>query len=150
MLIKLLSASDTSSGVGVAGVNVLNRQVSNQQQFIPCHSGLKLGADGVLSTINSFGGFSAISGEWLITGSAAGFWVKQTLISGTLEVSPGAGFLQLNVDRIYDNIKASQGVKDTLLFLEFSSDASGTPIVDTATFQLTSEQTAFINLGGLF
>ena len=65
-------------------------------------------------------------------------------------IGDGTGFLQFNVDRIYDNIKASQGVKDTLLFLEFSSDASGTPIVDTATFQLTSEQTAFINLGGLF
>lgn len=150
MLIKLLSESDASSGVGVAGVNIKNRQVSNLQEFIPCHSGVKLGLDGVLSTINSFGGFNSISGEWLITGSAAGFWVQRTIISGTLEVDPGGGFLQLNADRIYDNIKASQGIKDTLIFLEISSDSSGTPIVGTATFQLTSEQSAFLQLGGLF
>lgn len=150
MLINSLSVSNTSTGPSVAGVNVLNRQISNIQQFIPCHSGVKLGADGVLSTISAFGGFSAVPGEWLITGSAAGFWVRRTLIDGALQVDPGGGFLQLNTDRIYDNIKLSQGVKNVVLFLEFSSDASGTPIVAAATFELTSEQSSFVGDVGDF
>lgn len=139
-LIKIISETDGSSGPGVAGVNVTNRTVSNINIFSPCHSGIKLGSNGVLSTINNFGGFSAISGEWLITGSAAGFWVQRTLISGTLESDPGGGFLQLNANRIYENIKSSEGTKTTVMFLEFSSDSSGSPIVATATYQLESEQ----------
>ena len=150
MLATLISETQASSGAGVAGVNILNREISNIQEFIPCPSGIKIGADGVLSVINAFGGFSAISGEWLITGASAGFWVRRSFINGTLQVDPGAGFLQLNVDRIYDNIKFSQGVKDTSLFLEFSDNSSGTPVINAATFQFTSEQSTFLRVDGLF
>lgn len=140
MLATLISETQASSGVGVAGVNIINRTVSNINIFNPCHSGVKLGLNGVLSTINASGGFNAISGEWLITGSAAGFWVQRTIISGTLQTDAGAGFLQLNADRIYDNIKSDEGTKTTVVFFEFSSDSSGTPIVATATYTMISEQ----------
>lgn len=130
----------TSEGIGVAGVNVTNRSISNINIFSPCHAGLKLGSDGVLSTINASGGFNAISGEWLITGSAAGFFVKRTIISGTLDTDPGTGFLQLNANRTYEVVRSVEGTSETVLFLEFSSDASGVPLVATATYTITAEQ----------
>lgn len=130
-----------------AGVNIDDRLVSNGRINGPCHSGIRLGMDGVLSTINAGGGFSAQSGEWLLSGSAAAFFVQRTIISGTLHIKdppdqftdPGPGFLQLNVDRVYDNQKASAGLKITEVFFEISSDASGVPIVDTATMTFESE-----------
>lgn len=143
MLVDSILTTEGSSGSGVAGVNVANRIIDNEQPLVPCHSGVKLGLDGVLSTINAFGGFSAVPTEWLITGSASTFYVQRTVLSGTLETDPGPGFLQLNADRIYDNIKVSAGTKETTLFLEFSSDASGVPIVAVATYELTSEQSGF-------
>jgi len=140
MLFTLISETQASSGIGVANVNITNRTVQNVQLFRPCRSGVKFALNGQLSTINAIGGFNPVSGEWLVTGSAAGFWVQRTIISGTLEVDAGAGFLQLNADRIYQNIKASSGSKTTVVFFEFSSDSGGATIVATATYTLISEQ----------
>ncbi len=140
MIATLLSETQGSSGPGISGVSIVNRIVQNSLVFIPTHSGVRLGLDGQLSTINAFGGINPIAGEWLITGSAAAFFVKRTIVSGTLEVDAGAGFLQLNADRTYENIKASAGTKTTEVFFEFSSDASGTPVVASATLILISQQ----------
>lgn len=143
MLVDSILTSEGSSGAGIAGVNAANRIISNEQPLVPCHSGVKLGSDGVLSVVNAFGGFNVVAGEWLITGTAANFYVKRTIITGTLETDPGGTFLQLNVDRIYDNIQVPAGIKETTILLEFSSDVSGVPIVATATYELTSEQSGF-------
>lgn len=140
MLINSIEETDGSSGAGVAGVNVINRLIFQQNFFSDCHAGVKLGSNGVLSTINAFGGFNPIEGEWLITGTAANFYVKRTIVSGTLDTDPGPGFLQLNTDRIYELIRDIDGTGNTVLFLEFSSDASGVPIVASATYDITAEQ----------
>lgn len=126
--------------MGVPGVNVTNREINNFSAFSDCHSGIKLGLNGVLSTINAFGGFNAITGEWLITGSAADFYVQRTIIDGTLDQDPGTGFLQLNTDRIYELVRAVEGEATTILFLEFSSDVSGVPLVGSATYTIIATQ----------
>lgn len=129
----LIHQNYTSEGSAPAAVHVTDRTVDNELFFGgACHSGIKLGSDGVLSTIQNNGGFSAIIGEWLLSGGAAGFFVQRTIISGTLEVDPGGGFLQLNADRTYDN-QSTTGTKITEVFFEFSSDIGGTPIVATVT-----------------
>lgn len=129
-----------SEGAAVDSVTITDRTVSNSLESGTCHAGVKLASDGVLSTIQANGGFSVVSGEWLLSGSASTFFVKRTIITGTLEVDPGTGFLQLNADRIYDNQKASAGFKSTTIFLEISSDVSGTPILDTATMIFLCQQ----------
>jgi len=129
-----------SEGPGVASVNITDRTVSNFRPGGTAHSGVKLDLAGVLSTINAQGGFSAVSGEWLLSGSASSFFVQRTIISGTLEVDPGTGFLQLNADRIYDNQKESAGIKTTVVFFEIADDGIGTTIFDTATMTFISEQ----------
>ena len=131
-----------TEGVASDNVKITDRTVFNLRESGTCHSGIRLGLSGVLSTIQANGGFSAISGEWLISGTASGFFVQHTIISGTLEVDPGAGFLQLNVNRDYDNQKSSSGSKTTIVFFEISSDVSGVPVVDTATMTFISEQGA--------
>jgi len=137
MILRQIQGTD---GAATAAVKANDRSVFNVIVGETCHSGIRFGSDGVASLIQANGGFSAISSEWLISGSAAGFWVQRTIISGTLEVDPGAGFLQLNTTRTYDNQKASVGSKTTSLFFEFSSDSSGTPVVATATMNFTSER----------
>lgn len=136
----LVHQSQTSEGTVPDAVNITDRTVSNFRASGTCHAGVRVGLNGVLSRIQSNGGFSAISGEWLVTGTASGFFVQRTIISGTLEDDPGAGFLQCNANRDYDNQKSSQGTKTTVIFLEFSSDVSGSPIVGTATLTFIAEQ----------
>lgn len=136
----LVHQTQISEGTVADSVKVTDRNVVGVREFGTCHSGIRLGSDGVLSTIQANGGFSAISGEWLISGAASGFFVQRTILSGTLESDAGTGFLQLNANRDYDNQKSSAGTKITEVFFEFSSDASGTPIVDTATMTFTSIQ----------
>ncbi len=105
-----------------------------------CHSGIKLDNDGILYLIQNDGGFSAIIGEWNINNPVANFFAQRTILSGTLEVDPGTGFLVLSTDRIYDNQKSSAGIKTTEVFFEISDDAGGTNIIDTATMTFISEQ----------
>ena len=99
----LVHQTQDSEGTVAASVKVTDRNVVGVRETGTCHSGIRLALDGVLSTIQANGGFSAISGEWLVTGAASGFFVQRTIISGTLEVHPGAGFFQLNVTRDYHN-----------------------------------------------
>jgi hypothetical protein len=138
----LAHMTQASEGAGVAGVNITNRTVSNVRASGTCHSGIVLGLNGILSTIQGNGGSSAISGQWLNTGTASGFYVQHTIISGTLDSSSPTESVwnQLNANRIYDNEKASAGLKTTVVFFEISSDVSGSPVVDTATMTFVSEQ----------
>lgn len=127
----------------VAATNVVtltSRTVSNFIVDETCHSGIRLGSDGVLRLFQNNGGLSAVVGQWLVNGTASTFYAQRTITVGTLEVDAGAGFLQLNVNRDYDNQKSTTGVKTTTVFFEISSDASGTPIVDTATMTFISER----------
>lgn len=136
----LVHQTHTSEGVVSSFVNITDRSISNVRITGTCHSGVRVGSGGVLFKIQANGGFSSISGEWLPVGTPAGFFVQRTILSGTLEVDAGAGFLQCNANRDYDNQKSSAGIKITSIFLEFSSDVSGVPIVGTATLTFTSDQ----------
>lgn len=136
----LVHQLQTSQGTVTQGILITDREVNNSITSGTCHSGIKLGLDGVLSTIQGAGGFSQVTGEWLLSGTPADFYVQRTIISGTLQTDPGVGFLQLNVERIYDNQKSSAGMKTTEVFFEIADDASGTTILDTATMIFVSEQ----------
>jgi len=129
-----------SEGTGVPTVNIVSDTIFNGRTSGTCHAGVSLGSDGVLSEIQAGGGFSAVIGQWLVNGTASDFFVQRTIISGTLQVDPGAGFLQLNADRTYDSQRSTAGIKTTVIFLEISSDMSGVPIVATADFTLVCEQ----------
>ncbi len=137
MLLRRIHDTD---GAVADFVNITDRTISNFRGTETCHSGVRFGLNGVLSKFQRNGGISSISGEWLGSGTASGFYVQRTILSGTLEVDPGTGFLQLNADRDYDNQKSSAGIKTTEVFFEVSSDVSGVPIVDTATMTFISEQ----------
>lgn len=137
----LVHQNQKSEGVAGDTINITDRTVSNSLPFdSPCHSGIRLGSDGILRTLQADGGLSVIQGEWLVKGSPGSFFVQRTILSGTLEVDPGTGFLQLNTTRDYDNQKATEGVKTTVVFFEVSDDVSGVPVLDTATMTFTSEQ----------
>ncbi len=138
----MLSHQNWDSEQNVVGnlARINNRTISNVLSGGTCHSGIQLDNDGILYLIQANNGISAVIGEWNINGAVANFFVQRTIISGTLEIDPGAGFLVLSTDRIYDNQKSSVGVKTTEVFFEISDDAGGTNIIDTATMTFVSEQ----------
>ena len=133
---------DTDGAPSSSAVKLNSRTVDNFIVDETCHSGLRTLTTGVAQTIQANGGFSAIIGEWLLTGPSSDFFMKRTIISGALEVDSGSGggFVQMNNTLTYDNQKASVGIKTTVVFFEISSDMSGSPIVDTATMTFISEQ----------
>lgn len=138
----LVHQHQTSEGSVSDSVKLTNRTVFRDRTGAQCHSGIQTNASGVLNLVQNNGGLSAVSGEWLLTGSAAGFWIQRTINSGTLETDPGAGFLQMNTSRLYENIQTGSGLKTTEVFFEISSDISGVPVVETATHTYHSEQNA--------
>lgn len=136
----LVHQNQTSEGTVSQGILITDREINNSRLSGTCHAGIKLGLDGVLSLIQADGGFSQITGEWLLAGTPADFYVQRTIISGTLQLDPGAGWLQLNVDRIYDKQLAFAGMLTAVVFFEIADDAGGTNIIDTATMTFVVEQ----------
>ena len=128
-----------SEGAVTSAVNLTTRTIENSVTTGDCHSGIRLDNAGVAFTKNANNSNSQITGEWLLAGSAAGFFVQRTIISGTLDTDPGAGFLQLNATRTYAILQSSSGDQTTVIFLEISSDVSGVPIVDTATITMIAQ-----------
>ena len=138
----LVHQHQTSEGTVGTSVNITDRTVANSRPFeSPCHSGIRLGTNGVLSTFQPDGGLSVVQGEWSVTGNPTVLFVQHTLISGALEIEPPRpGFNQLNTNRDYDNQKATEGVKTTVVFFEIADDGVGTTILDTTTMTFRSEQ----------
>ena len=139
MLLRHIRGTD---GAVADFVNITDREINTVRVSGTCHSGVRFASDGVLFRRQADDGLSSISGEWLGQGAASGFFVQLTIISGTLEVDAGTGFLQLNTNRDYDNQKLSEGTKTTVVFFELSSDVSGVPLLDTATMTFVSRQGA--------
>lgn len=143
LLDMLVHQNQETEGVGSATVKVNSRTVSNTNFNDECSSGIVFGSDGVLSRIQFNGGTSAITGEWLVSGLSSNFYVERTIDSGTLQTDPGAGFLQLNATRSYENQTSQVGVKTTVVTFQVASDAGGTNIVATATMTFESNIETF-------
>jgi len=142
LLHRMLSHQNWDSEQNLVGnlARISDRTVSNSRVSGTCHSGIQLNNDGILYRIQANNGLSAVVGEWKINGASASFFVQRTIISGTLEVDPGTGFLVLSSNRLYDNQKSSAGIKTTEVFFEIADDAGGINIIDTATMTFISEQ----------
>lgn len=137
----LVHMNQDSEGLGNDAVKLASVNLTRISVNGPSFSGIQMGSSGVLSYRQVNGGLSSVSGQWLVFGDPTAFYIQRTIISGTLETDPGAGFLQLNTSRSYTNKKSTIGVKVTEVFFEISSDASGVPIVETASMTFTSEVT---------
>lgn len=122
-----------SDGSPNDNVKLTDRTVSRVNPSDPCHSGIQANSSGVLNEVQNNGGLSAVIGEWLVKGSPSGFYIQRTIVSGTLETDPGAGFLQMNTSRLYENILTIGDRKITVVFFEISSDVGGVPVIATAT-----------------
>lgn len=138
----LIHQIQVSEGASTPSVVLNSRTVSTVIVDRSCSSGIKLDSTGVLFTIQSNGGFSAISGEWLNNGTASNFYVRHNITSGTLETDPTENvWNQLSSDRTYINLSNIQNIsKTTQVFFEVSSDANGTTIVASANMTFTSER----------
>ena len=136
----LVHMNQESEGTSIDAVNLTSRLIDNSRILGTCHSGISLGSNGVLSIFQPNGGLSQVTGEWLLVGNAADFFVKATIVSGTLLVDPSDfGFQQLSTTRSYDNVSSALRVlKSTRVFFQIASDVDGDTIVDQATMTFNS------------
>ena len=139
---KIVHALRESDGPAVDAVKLTDRDIIGENEFGSAKSGVRFGADGILYRFNGITGVSAIVGEWLVAGTspASSYYVKRTILSGTLETDAGENWLQMNADRDFVNIRSNTGTESASVFYEISSDMSGTPVVTTATHNYTSIQ----------
>lgn len=135
----LIHQNQESDGVVTEATNLTTRTVFNTVTTGECSSGIVLDNAGVAFTKNANNSNSQITGEWLIAGTPANFYVQRTVIQGTLTSDPGGGFLQLNATRTYSIKQLSTGSKTTIIFLEISDDAGGTNIVASATITMFAQ-----------
>ena len=135
----LISQYEASEGAVTAATHLTTRTVFNTVTTGECFSGIVLDNAGVAFTKNADDGNSQITGEWLIAGTPANFYVQRTVTSGSLTTDPGAGFLQLNVTRTYSIRQIGTGDRTTKILLEISDDAGGTNIVASATITMFAQ-----------
>lgn len=98
------------------------------------YSGVQLNADGVQYRATAGGGWTGVGGgHWLVSGTAAQFWVRATLVTGTMDwVNSGYGsWLQLDTTRNWGLVDTSPGVaaETGTVRLEIATDSGGANII---------------------
>jgi hypothetical protein len=108
------------------------------------YSGVQFGSDGDIYMRQTGGGWSRY-GTWLLRGSASGFYLSRTILSGSLNIDAGAGPLVMSADRSYDVQDTFQDAVPVTASVNFeiSSDISGTPVVEgPTTLNFSANRTA--------
>lgn len=128
------SEGDPGDTVVLTDLTIINLTVGGT-----CSAGIKVDADRTLYRQQANGGWSAISGEWLMRGVSSDFYVSMSVDSGSLTLDAGAGPLQLNTDRIYNLDQVGIGSSTVTITLSISDDVSGSPVVASAQFTFSPQ-----------
>lgn len=138
------------SGIGVGffsaasateRVRISNKTALRTTLNVAATATYRLSSTGVASASNAAGTLIAISGEWLVTGSAGDYQVQGTWQTGTGATGGPTGWVALSTTRDYTlTAGAGNGTVDRDLFVEIR-DATTLSVLDTATisFSATSE-----------
>lgn len=125
----VLFAMTNSQGVNANVVQIPAYALfSNTGTTGTVYSGVRFGSDGNLYRRQAAGGWS-VFGQWLVNGSASGFYLSRTINSGILTTDAGGGSLQLNTNRDYDVQTAIETTVSANVSFQISDDVSGSPIV---------------------
>lgn len=110
-----------------------------------CYAGIQLKSSGgeyYYPANGSLPGASQLIQSWLLAGSAADFWVRATLNSGTLDgFNSGTGtWLALSTSRQWAVLRPSSSAgEDTAdIDLDIATDASGSNIIASANYLLSA------------
>ena len=125
---------------GAGSVSITNQTISNSRADpLDCVAQYRLNTNGNAERSNGLGGYSNISGEWLVSGSASAFEARFTPTIGTLTSGPsGWNALSSNLEFIVS--QTSVGTKSCTGSLEIGLLGTSTAL-DTATIELTAEVT---------
>lgn len=128
---------------GQAEVQLTNATIHNVG-ITPVYSGVKLEAAGRVKYANAANVYSENGvpvGDWLGTGQDS-YFVKATLISGTINAGTFGSWLPLTVDRFWDVLD-----DDAVVKLELAADTVTPVVLTTGTFTLSTESGAPGGLG---
>lgn len=118
----------------LAGATIASRSILGTSS-----AGYELNADGIAyEGVN--GSYSAISGEWLLAGSASDFEVRATLNSGTTPSGTLGSWVALSTTRTWELSAPSGQVRSCELTVEIRR-ASDSTVVATATITIDADNT---------
>lgn len=104
------------------------------------YSGIYLKSDGVEYSVdedNTPEGATLTS--WLDSGMASGVWVYATVTSGSIDVDAGTGvWLPMSTSRKWAKSQSAFGTGVAVVELTAADNESGTSVIDSATYTLTS------------
>lgn len=124
-------------GTTLAGTQSQHEQTGSSGTI---HAGVHIRNDGVEWAWSDTGAEEGTNlGNWLESGAAGDFWIRCTLNSGTLDgADAGTGsWLACSTSRSWAIEKASGFGQETAnITLEIATDASGTNVIDTQSYDL--------------
>lgn len=130
-----------SGGITALGTTPLNATLEpddigyhNSRTNNTTYSGVQLNSNGTQYRAAAAGSWTDVGGgHWLDSGTNADFWVRATLVAGTMDwLNSGYGtWLQLNVSRNWGLVDTSPGVaaETGTVRLEIATDSGGANII---------------------
>ena len=118
--------------------------VTNIRVGATCWAGVVFSSLGTENENTPANSFTVSRGNWLDAGDSSEVWIERTINSGPgFNVDdPGAGRLQLNVNRKFNQNRTTIGVRTTNVTFDFWDAASGGNQLATVTYDVIAEQTA--------
>lgn len=126
-----------SSGVAAA-VSITDQNFTDTQSPGPAECQYSLFATGIAYRTTLGGGAVAISGEWLVGGSASAFETRATINSGTLTSGTTGSWLGLGTNRVWVKEKVGAGSATVNLTIEIRRASDGV-VLDSATIIMTGD-----------
>jgi hypothetical protein len=137
MLVDMIESGTTANS---ATLPADNGEFQQARGLKPCTAGIRIDSDGDVYSKSNDGSSWQRVGTWLLVGPNTNFWVSRTIDSGSLAVDAGAGPLACTADRDYSIANAALGTtKTTLLTIELSNDASGSPIIASVQYEIEAD-----------
>lgn len=131
--------SSSGGGGGGSGLVAISDAWSLIFELYPtvAQAGYKLDSDGSAYYMATSGVYTAISGEWRLSGASADYECRATLVSGNTPAGTLSTWQGLGTDRAW-SLASSGAYLNCTLTIEIRSASSGV-VLDTATVQLAAE-----------
>ena len=128
-------------------INATGFVVNRQRAGANCFAQMRIATDGEehFNAVSGIDDFSGTNEVWLTKGNSSNVWIERVITGGTPGTlnhhDPGAGRLQLNVDRDYGIVEVTTLDVHTVNFdLNFYDAASGGNLLATANYSLRAEK----------
>ncbi len=145
-------AASTFSATAGSTVVLSTRTVYDYGDDETATAKFKLDADGIayfMRSVQDAGVYQAISGEWKLSGAAADYEHRATIVSGSVSTGTTGSWLGGGTDREWTRVRATAGTSTVVLDIEIRATSTTTTLVTARiTLQATRTTGGFGGGGG--